>query len=130
MAKFDSGFSASNFTLASYQSTLVPKYDSRIHTAAVDGYTLAGFQWDNVYPSLSPDKQDLLLTGRNFQMRADKVDFYNQVVTANPSRQGTRERSNRNLFEMGPQTKGHRHLHRRPERFRKDRSLSLVLDRG
>jgi hypothetical protein len=80
---FDSGFSASNFTLASYQNVLIPKYDNRVHTAAVDGYTLSGFQWDDIYSSLSRDNQDLLLTGRNFQMRADKVDFYNQVVVAN-----------------------------------------------
>jgi len=83
MAKFDSGFSASNFTLASYQAVLIPKYDNRVHTAAVDGYTLSGFQWDDIYPTLSADNQDLLLTGRNFQMRADTVDFYNQAVTAN-----------------------------------------------
>jgi hypothetical protein len=83
MGKFDSGFSSSDFTLAYYQTKLIPQYDNQVHTAAVDGYTLAGFQWDNIYPTLSSDKQELLLTGRNFKMRGDKVDFYNQVVAAN-----------------------------------------------
>ena len=48
------------------------------HTAAIDGYTLQGFQWDRVYPT--GGYGNLLLTGRNFLMRADGVDFYNQAV--------------------------------------------------
>jgi hypothetical protein len=56
---------------------LVPLYDKNPHTAPVDGYTLIGFQWDRVYPTVAPNEEDLLLTGRNFLMRADKVDFYN-----------------------------------------------------
>jgi len=72
--------SSASVTLADYQDELIPRYDNRVHTAAVDGYTLAGFQWDRVYPSFSSGGQDLLLTGGNFVMRADKVDFYNLVV--------------------------------------------------
>jgi hypothetical protein len=76
----DPSFSSAASDLAFFQSKLIPLYDTRVHTQAVDGYTLTGFQWERVYPTAGPDSRDLLMTGRNFVLRADKVDFYNQVV--------------------------------------------------
>jgi hypothetical protein len=67
----------SDFSLKYFQTTLEPLYDTRVHAAPIDGYTLTGFQWDRIYPTAGPN---LLVTGRNFLLRADKVDFYNQVV--------------------------------------------------
>jgi hypothetical protein len=72
-------------TLATYQQYLSPLYDDIFHTAAIDGYTLRGFQWERVYPtvaSLAANEEELLLTGRNFCVLADGVDFYNQTVVA------------------------------------------------
>jgi hypothetical protein len=71
---------ASNLSLTSYENELIPLYGNDVQTASVDGYTLLGYQWDRVYPTLSHDSQEMLLTGRNFCMRAEKVDFYEQVV--------------------------------------------------
>jgi hypothetical protein len=76
-SKIEPGFS---FNLADYEATLIPLYDNRPHPAAVDGYTLTGFQWERLYPTLDRNKQNLRLSGRNFLMRGDSVNFYNQVV--------------------------------------------------
>jgi hypothetical protein len=76
-SRVDPYFSSSDFSLTTFQATLKPTYDTRVHAAPIDGYTLTGFQWDRVYPTAGPN---LLITGRNFLLRADKVDFYNQLV--------------------------------------------------
>lgn len=54
----------------------IPHYDKSEsqHKEPIDGYTLRGFQWDQVYPGAHP-VDALGLTGRNFLMRGD-VDFY------------------------------------------------------
>jgi hypothetical protein len=67
-------------TLSDYQQILTPLYGSQIQTASVDGYTLSGFQWDRVYPTADADSQELLMSGRNFCVRAQKVDFYYQTI--------------------------------------------------
>jgi hypothetical protein len=51
--------------------------DTQGHPAPQDDYTLQGFQWDRVYPRV--DSTGLILTGRNFSMRAG-VDFYNKQI--------------------------------------------------
>jgi hypothetical protein len=79
-SEYNLGISSSDQSLTDYQATLIPLYDSNPQTAPVDGYTLTGFQWERVYPTVAPNQEDLLLTGRNFLMRAGKVDFYNQIV--------------------------------------------------
>ncbi len=81
-------FSSSELTLSSYQGTLIPTYGKDPQIASVDGYTLQGFQWERVYPTLSDDTLDVLLTGRNFLLRGGKVDFYNQDVV--PMRRSAR----------------------------------------
>jgi hypothetical protein len=49
-----------------------------------DGYTLTGFQWDQVYPSIIRD--DLILTGRNFLLRG-AIDFYKKAIIV-PAKNG------------------------------------------
>src|SRR5262249_1088460 len=53
-----------------------PRYDSRVHSEPVDGYTLRGFGWDRVYPTSG---EKLLITGRNFRMRAIAA-FYGSTM--------------------------------------------------
>jgi Tc toxin complex TcA C-terminal TcB-binding domain/Neuraminidase-like domain len=67
-------------SLTDYQNCLTPLYDTQIQTAPVDGYTVSGFQWDRAYPTADPDSQELLITGRNFCLRGNKVDFYYQTA--------------------------------------------------
>lgn len=50
-----------------------PRYDTKSHSEPVDGYTIAGAQWDRVYPEAADGS--LRVTGRNFLMRA-AVDLY------------------------------------------------------
>ncbi len=69
-----------NSTLTDYQQHLTPLYSSQEQTAPVDGYTLSGFQWDRAYPTADPNSGELLISGRNFCVRANKVDFYYQTV--------------------------------------------------
>jgi Tc toxin complex TcA C-terminal TcB-binding domain/Neuraminidase-like domain/Salmonella virulence plasmid 28.1kDa A protein len=59
------------------QKTFTPRYDTKVHTEPLDGYTLSGFAWDRVYPDSQGSK--LRVTGRNFQMRAD-IDFYRHGI--------------------------------------------------
>ncbi len=54
-----------------------PRYDTRVHPEPIDGYTLTGFQWEQVYPQLRG--QELVVTGRNFQLGA-KIDFYRKTI--------------------------------------------------
>jgi Tc toxin complex TcA C-terminal TcB-binding domain/Neuraminidase-like domain len=70
----------SDFSLAIFQASLAPLYDTRVHTAPIDGYTLTGFQWNRVYPTADPDFGDMLMAGRNFFLQPHNVDFYNQVI--------------------------------------------------
>jgi hypothetical protein len=51
-----------------------PRYSLNPHYEPIDEYTLDGFLWDQVYPSIDRDR--LNLTGAGYQLRA-AVDFYN-----------------------------------------------------
>jgi len=51
-----------------------PRYDTKIHNEPIDEYTLNGFMWDQVFPSVVNSK--LHLTGAGYQMRS-AIDFYN-----------------------------------------------------
>jgi hypothetical protein len=55
-----------------YYTNAQPIYDSRSHAVPKDEYTLAGFQWDRLYPGSG---SELYLRGVNFQMWSP-VDFY------------------------------------------------------
>ena len=55
-----------------------PRYDIKPHFEPVDEYSLDGFLWDQVYPSIASGK--LVLTGAAFQMHAP-VDLYNLAVS-------------------------------------------------
>ena len=66
----------------------IPKFDDKTHAEPIDGYTLEGFQFDRVYPAVVDDR--LILTGRNFSMRAP-VDFYRKLLAARNS--GSRQHS-------------------------------------
>jgi Tc toxin complex TcA C-terminal TcB-binding domain/Neuraminidase-like domain/Salmonella virulence plasmid 28.1kDa A protein len=65
------GSAADNAPLASNAGTKkqVPIYDpqQRNHTEMLEGYTLSGFQWDEVYPSVDQQNQRLLIQFRNFR---------------------------------------------------------------
>jgi hypothetical protein len=102
-------YSSSDLTLASYQSTLIPTYGTSPQTASVDGYTLVGFPWDRVYPTLSDDASDVLLTGRNFLLRGGKVDFYNQDIL--PMGQARRGRAQTVLCSRTEHGNVDRHLY-------------------
>ena len=54
-----------------------PKYDDRIHPEPIDGYTLTGFQWEQVYPQIIGDS--LSVIGRNFAMDMN-IDFYRKSI--------------------------------------------------
>jgi hypothetical protein len=54
-----------------------PRYDVTPHYEPKDEYTLSGFLWEQVYPSIQGNM--LILTGAGFQMRA-ALDFYNLKV--------------------------------------------------
>jgi hypothetical protein len=58
----------------------IPKFDTSVHTEPLDGYTLTGLPWDQVFPS--SDYGPLWLIGRNFVMSAS-VDFYKRTITPN-----------------------------------------------
>lgn len=59
-----------------------PKYDTRIHPEPIDGYTLTGFQWEQVYPQ--PYGNSLSIMGRNFVMDMS-IDFYRKSIVPKPS---------------------------------------------
>jgi hypothetical protein len=87
------------------KNTMIPRYDTKAHVEDLldftkkpqekfsefgerakaikaepqDGYTLTGFQWDQVYPSICGE--DLVVTGRNFLLRAP-IDFYKKAITS------------------------------------------------
>lgn len=54
-----------------------PQFDTIPHFEPKDGYTLTGFKWDQIYPSVMD--QDLIVTGRNFILRS-AIDFYQKAV--------------------------------------------------
>ncbi len=54
-----------------------PQFDTIPHMEPKDGYTLSGFKWDQIYPSVMD--QDLIVTGRNFLLRS-AIDFYQKAV--------------------------------------------------
>lgn len=51
-----------------------PRYALSPHYEPIDGYTLEGFLWDQVYPNVDSSGR-LILTGAGYQMRA-AIDFY------------------------------------------------------
>lgn len=51
-----------------------PRYDITPHYDPIDEYTLQGFMWDQVYPTI--DSNRLVLAGAGYQMRS-ALDFYN-----------------------------------------------------
>jgi hypothetical protein len=66
--------------LTTFQTTkmVTPQYDpDHKHSEPKDGYTLTGFLWDQVYPSVVDG--DLLVTGRNYRMRS-VIDFYRKAI--------------------------------------------------
>ena len=50
-----------------------PRYDTKPHYEPIDEYTLDGFMWDEVYPTVHNNR--LVLTGTGYQMISE-VDFY------------------------------------------------------
>lgn len=54
-----------------------PRYDKIPHYEPVDEYTLSGFLWDQVFPTVR--NQMLILTGVGYQMRA-AIDFYDLAI--------------------------------------------------
>ncbi len=54
-----------------------PRYDVKPHYEPVDEYTLSGFLWDQVFPTVR--NQMLILTGVGYQMRA-AIDFYDLAI--------------------------------------------------
>ncbi|AIZ40200.1 Tc toxin subunit A-related protein [Cellulophaga baltica] len=71
--------------LSTFQPSLrTPRYDTQIHWAPIDEYTLDGFLWDQVYPAIDSDNR-LNLTGAGFQLRA-AIDFYNLNIQDNAGR--------------------------------------------
>ncbi|MFB9235537.1 neuraminidase-like domain-containing protein [Plantactinospora siamensis] len=68
-----------------YQQTLAlatPRYDTKVHSEPIDGYTLKGLQWDRVYPIVDPYGR-LKLTMRNFTLSTG-VDFYTRRIATLP----------------------------------------------
>ena len=59
------------------QALEIPRYGTKVHHKPMDGYTLSGLLWDQVYPSVKEGY--LILTGAAFQMRAS-IDFYNLSI--------------------------------------------------
>jgi hypothetical protein len=60
-----------------------PKYDDGIHTEPKDGYTLTGYSWDQIYPVVYLDKESieqLVITGRDWELIAAPVDFYKRTI--------------------------------------------------
>ncbi len=54
-----------------------PRYATVPHYEPIDEYTLNGFMWDQVYPSLEGNR--LVLIGAGYQMNA-AIDFYNLSI--------------------------------------------------
>ncbi len=54
-----------------------PRYDTKPHYEPVDEYTLDGFMWDRIYPSIHFDR--LVLTGVGYKMLV-AIDFYNLSI--------------------------------------------------
>lgn len=62
-----------------------PMYELRLvgHIEPLDGYTLTGYRWDQVYPDIWKEENDtekLVITGRNWQAIAAPVDFYKRSI--------------------------------------------------
>ena len=58
-----------------------PRYDIIPHYEPIDEYTLDGFMWNQIYPSVDNSNR-LNLTGAGYQMRA-VIDFYNLSIQNN-----------------------------------------------
>lgn len=85
-----------NFTDSRVQSLLIPRYDTNIHVETIDGYTLTGFRWDQVYPD-KKGTEVLAIVGADFEMRST-LDFYELKI--NP-----RFPSNNSSIFISPQDK-------------------------
>ena len=60
-----------------------PRYDDEIHAEPMDGYTLTGYGWDQVYPVVFEDEEgieQLVVTGRDWEMVSAPVDFYERSI--------------------------------------------------
>jgi len=56
----------------------IPRYDTVKHLEPKDGYTLTGFQWEQVFPEVYGDS-NLMITGRNYLMHSN-IDFYRKAI--------------------------------------------------
>ena len=82
--------------LEGIQEAKTPRYDTQVHYEPMDGYTLTGFQWDQVYPErlVFYDKEEiknglltasgkpnygLFVVGRNFELSSE-IDFYRRKI--------------------------------------------------
>jgi len=74
-----------NFSSLSNQilALKTPRFDVKAHYEPIDEYTLTGYMWDRVYPSVENNR--LILTGAGYQMRA-AIDFYD-LATQNSGTQ-------------------------------------------
>ena len=64
-----------------------PRYDTIVHYEPKDEYTLQGFLWDQMYPSIDSSNR-LALTGAGYQLRG-VIDFYNLSIQNNGYRDPT-----------------------------------------
>jgi hypothetical protein len=78
-AFYSGTFSATTLDAAT-QALMTPRYDDKVHTKAVDGYTLRGGEWERVYPEVDYSGS-LLMVGAGFQLVGD-VDLFNRQVVA------------------------------------------------
>lgn len=60
----------------------IPRFDSRPHGEPIDGYTLRGPAWDQVYP-VDAAEEGLLVAGINFALFA-RVDLYEKALKPAP----------------------------------------------
>ncbi len=60
---------------AAIRDLRTPRYDTEPHHGPIDEYTLDGFMWDRLYPSVDCNNR-LILTGAGYQMQST-LDFYN-----------------------------------------------------
>lgn len=62
---------------AAVEALKTPRYASDMHYEPIDEYTLDGFLWDQVYPSINWN--GIVVNGSGYQLRA-AIDFYNLSV--------------------------------------------------
>lgn len=60
-----------------------PRYDDEIHAEPMDGYTLSGYSWDQIYPAVYIDDEgveQLVISGRDWELISAPVDFYGRTI--------------------------------------------------